>query len=162
PDTTADRAVPIVLARRKKNEGVVRFRFRQMRSETALLQRALAVWASTAIPALREARPAGPGSLDDRAAEIWEPLLAIAGAAGGAWPKNAREAAAVLHNAEMEAESIGVLLLRAIKETFEQLDKEQQASAGLGLFNDKGAQKVDRIATVDLLDVLVDRDAEPW
>jgi hypothetical protein len=151
-----------VLARRKKNERVVRFRFRQVRSETALLQRALAVWASAAISALREARPAVPGTLDDRAAEIWEPLLAIADAAGGAWPEQARKAACVLHDADREAESIGVLLLGAIKETFEQLDKEQQASARLGLFDGKREQQVDRIATVDLLDALVDRDAEPW
>jgi hypothetical protein len=162
PDTTADRAVPIVLARRKKNERVARFRFRQVRSETALLQRALAVWASAAIPALRDARPALPESLDDRAAEIWEPLLATADAAGGAWPAQARKAACVLHNADREAASIGVLLLCAIKETFEQLDKEQQAPPRLGLFDGKREPKVDRIATVDLLDALVDRDTEPW
>jgi hypothetical protein len=34
-----------------------------------------------------------PSGLNDRAGEIWEPLLALADLAGGAWPGRAREAA---------------------------------------------------------------------
>jgi Protein of unknown function (DUF3631) len=162
PDTTADRAVPIVLARRKKRERVARFRFRQVAEETVLLRRAVAVWADSAISALRDARPPLPESLDDRAAEIWEPLLAIADAAGGSWPEQARKAACVLHHADMEAESLGVLLLHAIKETFEGLDKEEKNPPPVDLFVGERQRKIDYILTVDLLVALVDRDAEPW
>jgi hypothetical protein len=162
PDTTADRAVPIVLARRKKRERVARFRFRQVAEETVLLRRAVAVWADSAISALRDARPLLPESLDDRAAEIWEPLLAIADAAGGSWPEQARKAACVLHHADMEAESLGVLLLHAIKETFEGLDKDETNPPPVDLFVGEQQRKIDYILTVDLLVALVDRDAEPW
>src|SRR5207249_1796223 len=37
-----------------------------------------------------------PAALDDRAQDGWEPLIAIADAAGGAWPARARRAAEVI------------------------------------------------------------------
>jgi hypothetical protein len=154
--------VAIVLARRKKSERVARFRFRQVAEETVLLRRAVAVWADSAISALRDARPPLPESLDDRAAEIWEPLLAVADAAGGSWPEQARKAACALDHADMEAESLGVLLLHAIKETFEGLDKEEKNPPPVDLFVGEQQRKIDYILTVDLLVALVDRDAEPW
>ncbi len=40
--------------------------------------------------------PDVPAALDDRAADGWEPLLAIADAAGGHWPRSARLAAVAL------------------------------------------------------------------
>jgi hypothetical protein len=43
--------------------------------------------------AIAEAQPSIPESLNDRAAEIWEPLLAIADLAGEEWPELASQAA---------------------------------------------------------------------
>ena len=37
-----------------------------------------------------------PAALNDRAAEVWEPLLVLADLAGGAWPEKARAAATAL------------------------------------------------------------------
>ena len=42
------------------------------------------------------ARPDMPLGIEDRNADVWEPLLAIAEAAGGDWPQRAREAAIAL------------------------------------------------------------------
>ena len=60
--------------------------------------------------AIANAQPGLPGSLSDRAAQIWEPLVVLADVAGGAWPALAREAALGL-SAGAEANSpIGMLL----------------------------------------------------
>ncbi len=60
---------------------------------------------------IASAEPAIPRGLTNRAADIWEPLLALADLAGGRWPELARQAAAGL-NARAQAHSpIGSLLL---------------------------------------------------
>ncbi len=61
--------------------------------------------------AIASARPALPGSLNDRAADIWEPLLALADLAGGEWPEKARQAAVGLNARAQEGSPIGALLL---------------------------------------------------
>jgi hypothetical protein len=144
PDTIADRAVCLVLARKKKTERTARFRFRTVKQEAAVLRRGLARWAAGAIDALRAARPSIPDTLDDRAMEIWEPLLAIADLAGGSWPAEARRAAVALHGAVGEDDSVGIILLRAIKELFTHRDSPPF------------------LLTLELLIALVEREAEPW
>jgi hypothetical protein len=161
PDTVADRSVCLRFARKKKSEVTKRFRFRTIREEAAQLRRALVRWAAGALSTLREARPDLPEALDDRAAEIWEPLLAIADLAGGSWPREARCAALALQAPGGEDESVGVLLLRAIHETLEGLDPQGE-NPPEDLFAGERRQQIDRISTVDLLVALVDRDAEPW
>jgi hypothetical protein len=49
--------------------------------------------------------------LNDRAGDIWEPLLALADLAGGAWPEKARQAATGLTGSAQENSPIGSLLL---------------------------------------------------
>ena len=58
-----------------------------------------------------------PDTLDDRAADNWRPLLAIAEVIGGNWPQHARKAARALSGSrDADDESPGVLLLRDIRE----------------------------------------------
>jgi Protein of unknown function (DUF3631) len=71
-------------------------------------------------------------------------LLAVADAAGGDWPIAARAAAVALAEGEVVDESVGVLLLGHIRETFDM----------------HGA--LERISTAELLGYLVDRDDGPW
>src|SRR5205807_80312 len=59
---------------------------------------------------IAEARPEIPEELNDRAADIWEPLLALAELAGGEWPAKAREAAVCLSANAQERNPIGSLL----------------------------------------------------
>jgi hypothetical protein len=96
PDTVADRAIPIVLRRRMTSEPVQRWRERDGRAEAAPIHRQLTGWSRTATDVLRAARPDLPSKLSDRAADVWEPLLAIADMAGGDWPARARAAAVAL------------------------------------------------------------------
>ena len=51
-----------------------------------LLRRRAARWVADHLPALQAADPAVPDELDDRQADNWRPLLAIADEAGGEWP----------------------------------------------------------------------------
>jgi hypothetical protein len=53
-------------------------------------------WARKVVADAEKARPVMPPSVEDRQADGWEPLLAVADLAGGAWPKLAREAAEAL------------------------------------------------------------------
>ncbi|MDP3064594.1 MAG: DUF3631 domain-containing protein [Chloroflexota bacterium] len=81
--------------------------------------------------------------MNDRAAEGWEPLLAIADMAGGDWPCRARAAALALHAGAVAEESVGVLLLSAIRD----------------IFHEKGT---DKLPTAGILAALVERDDGPW
>jgi len=62
------------------------------------------------------ARPVMPEGIEDRNADMWEPLLAIAEAAGEHWPKRASVAAVSLVTDAKEAEpSLGIRLLADCK-----------------------------------------------
>jgi putative DNA primase/helicase len=63
--------------------------------------------------------PQAPEGLDDRAADVWEPLLAIAKCAGGEWPERARKAALTLSGERAkEDDEIGTILLADISQIF--------------------------------------------
>lgn len=143
PDTLADRSIRIEMKRRARSERVERFRIRAARAEAAPIHDALQSWASAAIDELRRARPQIPFELHDRAADGWEPLLAIADAAGGEWPMRARAAAIQLSGAEMDADSAGIVLLERCKRAFE-------------------AASADRLTTQQLLSSLIEDETAPF
>jgi hypothetical protein len=80
---------------------------------------------------LRGARPDLPEQLNDRAADNWEPLAAIADAAGGPWPRRVREAAITLSGEASAPDSAGVELLRDIRACFGKLSRGRASSAEL-------------------------------
>ena len=73
-------------------------------------------WAADDYDKLVDSDPKMP-DLNDRAADNWRPLLAIADLAGGNWPKEARRAACLLSGEEQDG-AIGVELLRDIRSVF--------------------------------------------
>ena len=119
PDTVRDRSVDVQLVRKKPGEKLPKLRQAILRQETAPIREALGTWASTAVIPLRAAEPSVPDELHDRAADAWEPLLAIADSAGGDWPTRARSAARTLHCADLDKDNVAVLLLRAIRDEFD-------------------------------------------
>jgi hypothetical protein len=131
PDTVNDRCIPIVLARRKRDEPVRRFRLREVQREAAPIREALCEWTAGAVPMLRTARPDMPEGLLDRAEEVWEPLIAVADMAGAEWPALARSAALELNGGESATESLGVRLLAGIREVFDAEAVEKLLTAGL-------------------------------
>jgi hypothetical protein len=94
PDTIEDRAVVIRMRRRAPGETVAPFRHRRDRPALTRMAATLAGWLAPHLAALEKAEPAMP--LEDRAADTWEPLIAVADLAGGAWPELARRAALAL------------------------------------------------------------------
>src|SRR5262249_33118035 len=94
------------------------------------------------IEALRDARPTLPCELNDRAQDFSEPLIAIADAAGGEWPKRARKAIVNLCGEQEDADP-GVKLLQAINEVFNEM-------------------KADKLSTRELLERLVAKEDGPW
>ncbi len=85
--------------------------------------------------------PVIPSELNDRAADIWEPLLAIADAAGGEWPEMARQAAVTL-SAGTEEHTPIEHLLADILSVFKAANAERLFSreivAGLNAMTDRG------------------------
>lgn len=80
---------------------------------------------------IAKARPATIKGLNDRANDCWEPLLAIAEAAGGEWPAIARQAARTLHDVEDDSPSVGVELLTDIKTILDTKQASKMFSATL-------------------------------
>jgi putative DNA primase/helicase len=80
-----------------------------------VLARKCARWADDNHEELRRGDPKMPAGLNDRAANNWRCLLAIADLIGGDWPELARQAAAALSKDD-EDDAIGVELLANLKE----------------------------------------------
>ncbi|MGH9509341.1 MAG: DUF3631 domain-containing protein, partial [Terriglobales bacterium] len=132
PDTIADRAIPIRLARKKRDEPVERFRERKVSPEAARLRDRLAGWSAARLNQLRAAEPALPGELTDRQQDVTEPLLAIADLAGGDWLPRARAALLeVFQSQAAQDDSVGVRLLADIRTAFETCDPDRMSSQGL-------------------------------
>ncbi|MBI3046850.1 MAG: DUF3631 domain-containing protein [Acidobacteria bacterium] len=143
PDTVADRSIPIVLRRRRRDEPCARWRERDGRAEAMPIRDRLATWAKEAA-ALRDARPELPDQLSDRAQDVWEPLLAIADAAGGAWPTRARRAAVALMGETPDDDTVNVQLLADIRQVF--------ADAG----------DPDVLSSAEIRDALIKMEDRPW
>ena len=120
PDTIEDRAVTVVMRRRKPSERVKPYRIRRDEPRLHAIRDELTAWAQSIIPELMDAQPDMP--LEDREADTWEPLIAVADAAGGHWPQLARDAAQALTMEAQEADgeaSLALQLLWDIEGIFE-------------------------------------------
>jgi len=140
PDTVEDRSILIPMRRKTPDEVVEKIRADRL-AEFDAIRRQCARWAADSLAGLKVADPETPEALNDRAADNWRPLLAIADAVGGEWPERARSAARQLSGAVEDRESIRVQLLIDIKEALG--DSE-------------------RIFTDDLLTALHRNEERPW
>lgn len=137
PDTIRDRAVAIHMKRKTGAETVARFRYRDAEAETAPIREELAKWGGATCEPLLDADPDLPDQLDDRAAEAWEPLFAIADRAGGGWPAKARAAAVVLSGeGDRDEVGTGTLLLRGIRNAFGNHDRLSTVDLLAGINSD--------------------------
>ncbi|ORA17368.1 hypothetical protein BST14_08835 [Mycobacterium arosiense ATCC BAA-1401 = DSM 45069] len=112
PDTIADRAIVIRMQKRKNDEHVEPWRERINGLDAKALATDIAQWMEKANLSWPDDMP-----VTDRAAEVWEPLIMVADAAGGEWPARAR-AAAVEFTQASDNDSTGVQLLKDIKTVF--------------------------------------------
>lgn len=141
PDTIMDRGPVVRMRRRAVGEVVQPFRARRDGAGVLLpLQERLAKWVGA--QRFPDEVPGMP--VEDRAADNWEPLIAVADAAGGDWPERARLAAKVMTETEagVAQESFGLELLRDIKSVWK--------------------EKARATFTSDLLSALHGLDESPW
>jgi hypothetical protein len=116
PDTLRDRSITMPLRRRLKSEPVERLQRRAMPAIVGDLPARLTRWTADHLAVLRSQVVALPEALNDRQADNWEPLLAIADLAGGDWPARARAAALALsgQGEDQDHEEVAVAALRDV------------------------------------------------
>jgi Protein of unknown function (DUF3631) len=129
PATTLGRCILVELRRRKISEPIERFAHKDD-TELAQLRSRLLRWAADSEEALRAATTPMPEAFDNRRADNWRVMLAIADLAGGDWGDMARLAAIKLEGAS-DISSIGVRLLADIKRVFDEEGCEVILSAVL-------------------------------
>ena len=122
PDTIMSRSVVVRMRRRAPGEVIEPWRLRINGPEASELHQRLSTWAEDAAPGL--SWPVMPTGIEDRNADVWEALLAVADLAGSDWPERARVAAvALVADSAAGAPSIGVLLLHDLRAVFAGRDK---------------------------------------
>ncbi len=107
PDTLADRCIVIRMQRKRADEECERIK----KLEASALRAQCARFVQDHAAEIAAAQPNIPDELNDRAADIWEPLLALAELAGGEWPERARQAAISLSASAQDNNPIGSLLM---------------------------------------------------
>ncbi len=129
------------MKRRQKGERVDRLRFRTRFDD---LRRKCARFVADHADDIRTANPTTPEALNDRAADNWAPLSALADLAGGHWLETARQAALEL-SSDGESENLGTgpQLLADIRRVFHE-------------------EGTDRLRSQDVCDRLADMEGTPW
>lgn len=142
PDTLMSRSIIIRMRKRLRSEPVEPFRHRVHEPQALPIAQRLEEWADLLGEEVGNAWPDLPPGVVDRPAELWEPLIAIADAAGGHWPTTARAACLeMLKVAEDREVSLGVRLLVDLRTVF---------SAS------------DAMTTADILEELQGLEEAPW
>ena len=113
------RSIIVWMRKRAPHERIESYRRRVHQDEGHDLRDDLAAWVSVVWADLQDAWPDLPASIEDRNADVWEPLLAIADAAGGDWPARARRSAvALVAEAGAKGRGFGVQLLTDLRTIF--------------------------------------------
>jgi Protein of unknown function (DUF3631) len=136
PDTIEDRAVVVSMRRRAPGESVTQWRARRAVPKLRELRGRLHEWVEGRREDLAGAEPDMPA--EDRAADVWEPLVAIADAAGAGWPDRARKACQMFAaDARPDPDTAGERLLADLYEVWG--DAEQLFTSAL----------IDRLCALD-------------
>jgi hypothetical protein len=122
PDTVLTRSVIVRMKRRKPGQTVESYRKRIHQPQGEVIRFRIERWAMSAEPTLPEPDQM-PEQIQDRDADIWEPLIAVADVVGGEWPERARKAGVTLVTVAKDIEpSLGIKLLSDIRTLFTGLD----------------------------------------
>jgi hypothetical protein len=144
PDTLMSRSVVSRMRRRAPSEPVEPWRYRVNAPAAEKLGQRLLAWAQTVSEQAVDMWPEMPAGVEDRAADVWEALLAVADLAGDHWPDDARRSAVALVAASKGGgPSLGVMLLRDVRLVFDE-------------------HNCDRLVTDQLLKALNDLEESPW
>lgn len=142
PAALFDRCIRIEMQRRVRGEQLARFRPAQLESEALTLRRLARRWADDHRDALAAVEVPALDFLDERAEEVWGPLLAVGIVAGSDWYDRLHEAARRLSGGRSTT-SAGVELLADVRAVFD-------------------ARGADRIFSADLAAALAEMEGQPW
>lgn len=147
PPAVRSRSIHVRMRKRlPATEPLSPYRIRDAAREADPMKAVLETWGSSTITdTLADARPELPAGVEDRPAEVWEPLIAVADAIGGSWPERARAACtAFVFAKSTEGPTLGVEMLTAIRSIMD-------------------AAQVDEIATNTLIAAIRSMaDDSPW
>jgi len=108
PETLADRC--IVIRMQRKTQGQECEKLRNL--DGSVLRRKCARFVMDHAKKIASAHPAMPAELNDRAADVWEPLFALAGSASDEWIEKARRASLGLTGLAEESSPLAILMSR--------------------------------------------------
>jgi putative DNA primase/helicase len=139
PPTLADRSLLVELRRRRSDEKIQGFRFDRTAHLDKLASQA-ARWSLDHAHLIKDCDPDMPVGVDNRAADNWRPLMAIADVIGHGWDERSRRAALAAHVTDDSAPSMLLTDIRAIfcKRT------------------------VDRLSSADIIAALTGMEGRPW
>lgn len=124
PDTLMTRSVIVRMQRRAPGEKVEPWRLPVNGPDADRLRARIEAWTAIVAADAVDCWPAMPDGIEDRPADVWESLLAVADLAGGHWPETARCSAVAAVAASMrKAPTIGVLLLKDLLTIFKSHDQ---------------------------------------
>lgn len=146
PDTIMDRAVQIKMRRRAKGEKVSPYRRRRDEPGLREIGNRVAGWAEHVRHQLILMEPEMP--VEDRAADTWEPLVAIADAAGGDWPQRIRAAC--------------ISMVAAADEDGADNSNAKRLLADVRTVFEAEGTRITGLYTATLIDRLTKLDGSPW
>jgi hypothetical protein len=110
PETLADRCIVIRMQRKRPEEICERLK-KLTKAQALVLRRKCARVVADHAEAIESMEPEVPAELNDRAADIWEPLLVLAELAGKTWVERAHRAAVSMCVTAQERSPMGPLLV---------------------------------------------------
>jgi len=123
PDTVMSRSVIIRMKKRAPHERIEPFRSREHEAPGHAIRNKLAEWAYFVGGSVGAAWPKMPEGIVDRPQEVWEPLIAVADAAGGSWSERARAACVALCKVAQDRRvTLGIRLLADLRTIFGDAD----------------------------------------
>ena len=149
PDSLMSRSIVWHMKPRRPEQRIESWFPRMHAPEGQAIGEALGQWCGTVAREVSTSWPDLPEGIEDRASEIWWPLIAIADAAGGEWPRKIRESARAMvlrEAAEAKAPPASQLLTDMAAVWPRGATGTPAANAG----------------TADLLSRLTDLDGAPW
>ena len=151
PGELANRSIPIYMKRKLPSETIARKRDRKIRTEFETIRQQAEAWSRGNTDSLRQFvesdSVAIPEKLSDRAADILEPLFAIADKAGPKRGKRVRDAAVAIVASDEDTRHLNEIILMAVYKVFKPNEE---------------ATPREYVTTKVILDYLNDQDEETW
>lgn len=131
PPTLLDRSITIHLHRRPAHAAAQARWESPLEDDLADLRKKIVRWTADHLSELTSADPSLPKQLNDRAADNWRPLIAIADVVGSRWGQKARDAALVLSEEDADDLTMAEMALEDFRTIIEKMPEKRISSQDL-------------------------------